>query len=1221
MISSKGLPIIMEFIEEDEILPDIYIREFLSIEKMLEYDPTFVQSSYNEIVELITELVKNENSARVFADLHKSIINPAEKILTDYTKFKVDVKRTVHEAVYDKEKNEINTYEIAYKKAHSAAYYNLQQSQKALLSMPFDLENIDDMSNPVLNIESSVILKTNDTSKIIDEDIQHNIRIPVEEIAWQPISVTDETYVVENPSNLESSKFVKWDAKKDPATLDEWITKRINPTVKTTIENHITPMVKNIDKFAALDKKIKKDPAENAENATEFILDTHTIDTKLQHDGYKLEELNEDEFKLLVETLETLDTEYAEFIKKMKDTDKQTKTVDRFPKLSKYILFWDFLGAYKFPNITDEQLIQLRETCGAYMMANNQYNVNEVDIRKTSPYKMAMDILNKIGTLDELLNYIDTYRSLIISNRIKNLLDDSPKTAIEQIDAPTNYSEVIELIKKFKLTEKSIIPENTKPFLNTYSEIAEFVEGNDTAQYDGTPFVATQGNYNEDFEMGLVDDVILTINEQPSLNPEQIMETGEDDAYELIANKYSEKYEEIKSSNKGILEIFATILPKLIRVRDATGMKWSETAINKWIKDINNNDIVKSRMSRGQQIKSQIADISEAVAEKICTSTEQLALARIQQISNSDLRIKLTQIYPSIHKEWMRACSETFISGLAAFWLTSLEASVKGSLGFNILSGMVMFVNTWSPYGVPLEKVSKVGKRGIIYYIDAVTNYVFKTKIDYVDEIQAYVRDHYNERLSNIKLYWEENSSKRVLTTGEQAITSLAELIKFMNKNKKRPRNIIDIFIKSFVYLPLQLPVEDSNKYKKLPAWDLGCCTAKIDVNYAADSDMKTSAKELYNIKIQLARKRWNIDEPRKAYQMFVTKLNKKHTKEGKEGKEDKKANQQAKEKEVQKICNTYFIPHTFDEEINAIPVNTRFDFIFNNTWFPQTHVDTILKDPRTCDMHVQNIISTFIDNRKKANEINNLLQSIKDIGSIINIANLLIKNLYMNTNKYIYKSVYDMIKIAKATDNIHLEFNELVPHADNIRNQIMENAIEFALPMKETLVKLQNTFKGYDYNTALYYAKYILAMIYILPGQVIYSGGETIIDTPDGIDIDVIVKNNYDIMNSWKINYKMPSLSEYNEYINKMREESKNKIMAAYNVLQDDDLQLMKDAKRFGLPVNINTESGDVSNDANDANDANNNGEQDYEQERDFYPENPDMDNANDDERLDRYI
>ena len=84
----------MEFIDEDEILPDIYIREFLSIEKMLEYDPKFVQSSYNEIVELINELVKNENSARVFADLHKSIINPEEKILTNYTNFKIgEIKR------------------------------------------------------------------------------------------------------------------------------------------------------------------------------------------------------------------------------------------------------------------------------------------------------------------------------------------------------------------------------------------------------------------------------------------------------------------------------------------------------------------------------------------------------------------------------------------------------------------------------------------------------------------------------------------------------------------------------------------------------------------------------------------------------------------------------------------------------------------------------------------------------------------------------------------------------------------------------------------------------------------------------------------------------------------------------------------------------------------------------------------------------------------------
>ena len=86
------------------------------------------------------------------------------------------------------------------------------------------------------------------------------------------------------------------------------------------------------------------------------------------------------------------------------------------------------------------------------------------------------------------------------------------------------------------------------------------------------------------------------------------------------------------------------------------------------------------------------------------------------------------------------------------------------------------------------------------------------------------------------------------------------------------------------------------------------------------------------------------------------------------------------------------------------------------------------------------------------------------------------------------------------------------------------------------------------------------------------------------------------------------------------MREESKIKIMAGYNVLQDDDLQLMKDAKRFGLKVEQKNEINPDDNDGN-MNGGVQDDIQDYEQERDFYPQDPDMENANDDEILDRYI
>ena len=1173
----------MEFVEEDEILPDITIREFLSIEKMLEYDPKFVQSSYNEIVDLIIELIKDTNRAHVFADLHKSIINPSEKILTDYTKIKVEVKRKDTVSVSDSDTSEDKeSYIDQYNQAHKAPYYNLQQSQKALISTPFDLTTIEEETkNPIIDIPSTLILPTpQDIVNFTEADTINNTSIPVHAISWQPLAITEELYVVDANTNLPSSKFIKYDANKDPSTLHEWIEKRIEPTFKTTLENHISKFIKKID--------LKNN---------ELILDVHTIAVELSRDGYNLDQLNEAEFDLLINTLEEL---YKDFNALDKDLSSSTeknvnKTLHKIDKLSKYTLFWDFLGSFKFPSINDEQIIQLRERCGNYMMTNNKYNVNENEIRKGVPYNMAMNIINNSSTLDDLLEYIDTYRNIIANNRIKNLLDDSPKTSIEQIDKPVIYNELLDLIKKFKLTEKSIIPENRKPFLDKYNEVAEFVEGNDTQQYDGTPFVNAQGTYDEDFEMGLVDDVLLNINEKPS---ENIMETGMDDAYELITNKYSEKYEAIKDCNSGILEVLATVLKQLIKVRDATGMKWSEAQINNWIKDINSNDIVKMRMSRAQQIKTQINDISEVVAQKICASTEQLSHARIQQITNSDLRAKLSTVYPSIHKEWMRACEDVLISGLSIFWLDSLEASVKGYLGFNILSGMVMFVNTWSPYGVPLEKVNKVGNRGIIYYIDAVANYVLKTTIDFTDEIQAYVQDHYNERLNTIKSYWKIFTAKRVQSRAEQAVFSLVELIKDLEARKKVSRNvIINTFIKSFVYLPLQLPIEDWNKYKKLPAWDLGCCTAKIDADYTADIDMKNSTKQLYKLKTQLARQRWNI-EPRNKYQLFISKDKKhKHDKKNKdkENKENKEINHKKDTYDI-KMCTTYFKPNELEEKpVNTTNIdNKRFDFIFDNTWFPQMYVSNILKDPKSCNTYLQNIISLFINNTQKANEINTTITTIKDIGSIINIVSLLIKNLFTLMNKY-------------NTNSNLIEYN------------VYNNAFEITQSIKGTLIQMQNKFKGTEYTTALYISKYILAIAYCLPAQIIYDN-DIFIDIPDGIDIDIIISNNYDIISSWKHIYKMPSVEEYNDYITKMREESKIKIMAGYNVLQDDDLQLMKDAKRFGLKVEQNIELNP------DVNDGNMNGGvqddiQDYEQEKDFYPQDPDMENANDDEILDRYM
>ena len=1170
----------MEFVEEDEVLETIYIREFLSVEKMLEYDPKFVQSSYNEIVELISELVKSNTRARVFADLHKSIINPSERILTDYTKFKVNVHRSILDDLQD--------HIDAYTNANNASYYNLQQTQKSQVSMPFNLDTVRELPNPVLDIPGTLILpSSHDSVQLTESDCSVDTSIPVDAIAWQPIRITDEAYLVDTPQNIRPSKFIQWKMHSDPDTLHEWIEKKLEPSFKTTLENHLQKHLQKI---------IKKSGTPGVHD--DFLVNNHTIDSQLMHDGYKLEQLTEVEFNLLVSTLETLETTYNELVKetesKKSHTPKHAKnanihTYNGLTNLSKYIVFWDFLGSFKFPQISDDYIIQLRERCGNYTMEHTTNIANEDSVRKSVPYNMAMNILNNTNTLEDLLEHIESYRQFITYNRIKNLLDDMPKTSIEQLDVEATLDmssltdDVSKLIQKFKQTTLSIIAEKSKPFLNTYTEIAEFVEGNDSSQYDGTPFISAQGTYDEDFEMGMVDDIVLALD--PDAMQQTRVETGEEDAYELIISKYSEKYNELNESSPGTLEVLSVVLKQLINVRDATGIKWNEKHINTWIKNVNTNDLVKQRMSRAEQIKSKIPDISDRVLQQVCVSTKDLALARIRQISNSELATKLESIYGDIHTEYKQACDTTLISGLSAFWLDSLEASVKGYLGFNILSGMVNFVNTWSPYGVPLEKETKVGKRGIIYYIDAVSSYVLKNNVPYAEVIMKYVKKHYNERLEEILQNWKSSSSKPVQSKAEQSVVSLLELLNNLKAKKQVSRNtIINTFIKSFVYLPIQLPIEDWNKYKKLPAWDLGCCTAKLDSSYVADTDMKTSTKDLHKLKLQLARQRWNI-EPRKKYALFIKRLDTRKSSSSKDGAKDS-----SKRKEPESItktsCITYYKPDEIVEKLLEQHDANIYNFIFEHTWFPNTYVSNMVQDPKLSNLYAQNIISKCI-NSSKANDINSIVVGIKDISSIVTIINLLIKNLFAVSTKY--KKDSDII-------------------AYNIYNDALQTAQE----MKNVLIKMQNTFKGTHYTNAVYFSKYILALAYSLPAQVIYVDKETQLYVPDGIDIDIILHENYKLVNAWKHTFKMPTVGEFNDYINTMREESKNKTMATYNVLSDDDLQLMKDTKRFGLKVDQPVEVNPDGN-ANNTQDYTNDSVQDYSGEREFYPESGDADVAYD--------
>ena len=62
------------------------------------------------------------------------------------------------------------------------------------------------------------------------------------------------------------------------------------------------------------------------------------------------------------------------------------------------------------------------------------------------------------------------------------------------------------------------------------------------------------------------------------------------------------------------------------------------------------------------------------------------------------------------------------------------------------------------------------------------------------------------------------------------------------------------------------------------------------------------------------------------------------------------------------------------------------------------------------------------------------------------------------------------------------------------------------------------------------------------------------------------ILRDNLNILTEWNKNNSMLTPFEIQAYITKMREEQKKSTLSKLDVLSIDDMQLMKDMKRFGL-------------------------------------------------------
>jgi hypothetical protein len=811
--STSTLASITEYIYEDEILPEIEIREVISLDSFIKENPRFVAFNQETLNILFNQFFNDKSKADAFIKLHKEIIDDKDIDLLHFLYIYVDATR--------KDFENISQYFELYKRAQQAPTFQQIQVELIKIAFPFEKGDVYTDKQFILDEPANIVLKQNadskipeDISKIVLSDVVTTIALPITGVYWK-IPYTKHIHMTEE-LDKKSFKYIKWNPSVLEATqtFTEWLKTDVRPSFKNALV-----------KIATI------------ASYREYLI-------HLYQSGYDINNLTLLENNQLKKYLDSIDTSNDDDDDDEAEVSSEPKKYPKQDYIFSELTFLESLTKYhELYNIyfKDERLFSIQEKLGSYIASlpnfQNQYDTSD-------PYTLLKQVIDGTRTLEDLetiLSQIKIQTNFTGANALLKELSRS-KPAYITIE---QYSQL------FNKIANSIIDDKMSPFINIYNDMKEVEIGNDTSKYDGTPLTKMPIDVYEETKYA-------------EYVEEDLETTPEEEVYDSIPDNYGEQFPAITEAHEGIQEIMNFLAPFMIKIKESSGLPWN---INQWI---HMYGIEIQRESRKSQLLKVSPEISNFILDRICANTLDLSMQNINELNTPIVADKIGRIYPAIFNNWLDDCKLAFNNALSQWLLDLLEASLNGTLEFSIFNISNSNGDLWSPYGYPLDDTKT--PRGILYYITAVCSVFFPFK-DTVQssiiesKIMETILDKYPTRLNALKVAWSKYKKPAGKDKAAQAQEDLINVGQRLRKDKNTP--YLTTYIKAYYYLPTFLPKKDMDPFKKQPIWAQGCCLSTIDKNYEADNDWKVHIKSLWSMKKQLAKDRW-LTIPRDELVIFI---------------------------------------------------------------------------------------------------------------------------------------------------------------------------------------------------------------------------------------------------------------------------------------------------------------------------------------------------------------
>jgi len=590
--------------------------------------------------------------------------------------------------------------------------------------------------------------------------------------------------------------------------------------------------VQSIEEFNEILLKIQKPYINDYVKSLKDVTDLYDLWKHFMNYGIDLDEYTEPDWNILQEYLEKLrnkDKEVFDFLKPLEHKPSALSLPD-IGGMAFYLVQKEIITKI-FPILETIQS-NLLDLYRLYLESSQIPRINTSNLPKTV-YDFAM----AIKTPEDLIQAVELYKTMLLNERLNEL--DQWMKRISQ----WNSEELEETFKKefdrYLRTAYSINDEFDRPLISIVPEIKQIKRGA-VLSVD-----RTDDQLNTDAMFSSFDEFTIE-NEDTDEIPIPIY----DDLLPMDISSYEE-------SQRELLEV---ALRMILEVQKASGLPLD-------LERIHSQFSVPLRLSKYTQLKDNLPELDESILKSLSImdmdQSDNYIEALVPTALYQTVKQKIDEVYKSYRNDLFN-----YINVFFAIWICELQFQViHRTLNFNIWQGSLNCIQSWSPYGMPMEGF-KVKKEGMVNYFLCILHELTFTKGSlwntyainlnrehYLSKWVSIFEDEINERVLNLqeefKTFEKEVVNKGLMEKGDIIKKKIINTVEQRNKAK---------YLSDYMQFLKNLPsvLIQSSIAKKI---HLGCCLQSLNEKYRSDYDWSALVKEAYKIKKLYATQRYGVDK------------------------------------------------------------------------------------------------------------------------------------------------------------------------------------------------------------------------------------------------------------------------------------------------------------------------------------------------------------------------